>query len=74
MNGQGFTKGRAWLLVAAVLTLLVALSGCAGFDEYKCGSRGWAYRDGQCHGMGATGFTWQVVHPDVARELSKGRP
>jgi len=49
----GPVRGRAVLAVGGVVILLA--TGCAGYDEWKCGP-GYAYRDGVCKGFGA-GFT-----------------
>jgi len=62
-------RAWAWVIVAASLAWMVVLSGCAGFDEYKCGP-GYAYTNGQCRGMGR-GFTMQVLDPETARMLSQ---
>lgn len=59
---------RALLLVAAAL-----VAGCASYDEWKCGGRGWMIRDGMCEGFGSSGFRYQVLDPETARTIERGR-
>lgn len=65
-------RAYAWCIVAGFLFTLL-LSGCAGYDEHKCGGRLLDYRNGMCVGYGG-GFSHQSLHPDVAREIERGRP
>lgn len=49
------------VMVALLCGALV--SGCATYDESRCGGRGYVIREGMCEGFGPSGFRWERFAP-----------
>jgi len=64
---------RVMWACAIALLVVVACTGCASYDEWKCGGRGWMLRDGQCEGFGSSGFRYQRLDPETARRIEAGK-
>jgi hypothetical protein len=60
---RGLERLLVWgALLMVCCAAFATIAGCAGYDEWRCGGRGYVIREGQCQGFG-DGYTYRKFEP-----------